>query len=334
VLALRVTFRAAEPQRVPPFLGSALHGALGRALYRTVCAFPKHERCNDCPLARRCPYPALFETPAGINETLCTAGIRDQAPRPLVLAPEPGWTRPSGKPVCITAGAEIPCRLTLIGGAIDDLPVVTVALQAAARRGLAIPAETADVPGLLTSLRRRAALQLAAVCTADGSHVVYDAEGDEYTPPDRPTVDLDHGGRADTVEISLVSPLRIKHEGRLATTITPALFFDTLARRANALSVLYGSGQPAVDVADATSRAARLSAEEAILRLVHVRRYSARQGQRMSWPGLMGQLRWRGATLADLWPLLRFGELVQVGKGTALGFGRYRIDEPRDGEDR
>ena len=43
-LPLTITLRTTEPQRLPPFLGSALHGALGWALYRTVCAFdgPPH----------------------------------------------------------------------------------------------------------------------------------------------------------------------------------------------------------------------------------------------------------------------------------------------------
>ena len=39
----------------------------------------------------------------------------------------------------------------------------------------------------------------------------------------------------------------------------------------------------------------------------------------------MGRLTWRGESLMELWPLLCFGERVQVGKGAALGFGRYRL---------
>lgn len=40
---------------------------------------------------------------------------------------------------------------------------------------------------------------------------------------------------------------------------------------------------------------------------------------------MAGLMRWRGAIPRQLWLLLRFNEAVQVGKGTAPGFGRYRL---------
>ena len=108
VLPLRVTMRAAEAQLVPAFAGSALHGALGRALWKTVCAFPRRRECAGCPLFNRCAYPALFASCAPTIEGLEQVGIREQAPRPMVLAPEPGWTLPSGHPRLIAQGAENP----------------------------------------------------------------------------------------------------------------------------------------------------------------------------------------------------------------------------------
>jgi CRISPR-associated endoribonuclease Cas6 len=316
VLPLTVTLRTAEPQRLPPFLGSALHGALARAVYRTVCAFPKRSQCPGCPLYARCAYPALFDTPAAADDTLRALGIRDQAPRPLVLAPEPGWTRASGNPFRLAADRELPFRLTLIGRAIHDLPVVTVALKAMARRGLGIPADAGTE-------RRRASLQLVRVTTIGGEHAVYDAASDRFTPP--PPSTADHEGAGGEATVEFVTPLRLKHQGKLASVIAPAEFFAALAQRANALAVLHGAGAPVVDATAIAAVAGRIEALACRLRRVHVTRYSARQRARMQWPGLMGNVRWRGDALRDLWPLLRFGELIQVGKGTALGFGRYRV---------
>ena len=152
--------------------------------------------------------------------------------------------------------------------------------------------------------------------------MVYDGDSDAYTPPA-----LSSGSVAaapDHLTLNFVTPLRLKHNGRFANAVTPGDFFRALARRANALGVLHGSGL-AVDETEVARQAAEIRAEAAVLRLVHVTRYSATQHQRMQWPGLMGRLRWHGAALPVLWPLLRFGEVVQVGKGAALGFGRYQV---------
>jgi len=343
-----------------------LHGTLARALHHAVCVFPKRARCPGCPLLARCTYPALFETPTNGDETLRAAGIRDQAPRPLVLAPEAGWTRSSGHPVALPADAEVPARITLIGRAIDDLPILVVALQHAAKRGLGVR----DAARHNEDARQRAALHLVQITTGDDERIVYDATTDAYTPvpqslstfsgstlrqaqgewetlysmdsatvraealearlrigqqSPQPAAGTGSGSGADTVALTFVTPLRLKQEGRFLSTVTPRDCCMALARRANALSLLHGSGEPAVDEAAIAHLAANVVVEETHLRRVHVTRYSARQRQRVQWPGLMGPMRWRGGALQDLWPLLRFGELVQVGKGAALGFGRYQI---------
>ena len=320
-MALRATFTTAAPQRLPPFLGSAVHGALSRALYHTVCVFPRRSTCDGCPLAPRCAYPLLFETPAPAGDALRAAGVRDQAPRPLVVGPEPGWTRASGHPIHLAAAAEIPVRLTLVGRAIDELPILVVALQRMASRGLG-RADDAGDPAAGTA--PRPPLQLTRVTTAGAQFVVYAGATDTYeTPPHDP--DGAAGNAAESATLELVTPLRLKHEGKLASAVTPAVFAAALARRANSLNVLFGSGTPVVGEAECARLASTLTVAAAELRRVHVTRYSARQGQRMSWPGLMGSLGWHGPALRTLWPLLRFGELVQVGKGTALGFGRFRL---------
>ena len=319
MLALGVVFTTGERQRLPPFLGCALHGALGRALYRTVCAFPQRAECPGCPLYRRCAYPALMEAPVSENAALREAGVTDQAPRPLVLAPEPGWTRPSGNPVRLDAGCEVPVRLVLVGSAIRDLPVLTVALQALARRGIGLPEEPGATPG-----RRRAELVLSRISTADGAHLVYDAAGDAFAAPPVSALPAE-SVIPDRVVIDLLTPLRLKHAGAVAGSVEPEPFLAALARRANAFRILYGDGEAAVDEAAVARLAATIVPEESRLRRVHVTRYSARQQRRMDWPGMMGAVRWRGPALRPLWPLLRFGELAQVGKATSFGFGRYEV---------
>jgi CRISPR-associated endoribonuclease Cas6 len=326
VLALHVEFQAREPQLLPAFLGSALHGALGRALWKTVCAFPRRQECLGCPLVNRCAYPALFATLTPAIEGLDHLAIRHQAPRPLVLSPEEGWTRPSGHPRPISEGTMIPFRVTLIGRAIDDLPLLVVALRKAAEGGIAqLATHASEKPAT-----RFARSELASITSEDGSQVIFETADEQLRastpadllPPPRPQIDR--------LGIRLITPLRLKRDGQVCGRPRPADLALALARRANALAALYGTGGEPVNESAVEQAAEKLEVEDFATRLVHVRRYSARQKQKMDLPGVIGYFRWRGSALEGLWPLLRFGELVQVGKGAALGFGRYAMETIRE----
>jgi CRISPR-associated endoribonuclease Cas6 len=328
VLPLRVVLRTRAIQSIPAFPGSALHGALGRALWKTVCAFPRRRECSGCSLLNRCAYPALFATiaPTGSLQHL---GISEQAPRPMALAPEELDTLPSGRPHLVSAGAELSFRLTLIGRAVEDLVLLVVALRQMAERGIGKPHNRpgADEPRL-----PYAGAELVRITHYDNGEMVYDAVTQLFSAPGITAPDALRGrcdGAAGIV-IRLLTPLRLKRDGKFQGRPSPADFLMTLARRANALASLHGDGERPIDERKVQALAADIQAEPAQTRLVHVRRFSARQQRRMEWPGVIGVLRWRGPALDKLAPLLKFGEMVQIGKGTALGFGRYAIEDRSD----
>ena len=83
-LPLRITFEAKDDGRLPPFLGSALRGALGWSLRRVSCAL-RRESCPSCIVRERCAYGYIIETarPDG-SERL--PGHRD-VPHPYMLEP-------------------------------------------------------------------------------------------------------------------------------------------------------------------------------------------------------------------------------------------------------
>ena len=248
VLPLRVVFRAAQTQFVPAFPGSALHGALGRALWKTVCAFPRRRECAGCPLLNRCAYPALFATIAPADHRLERLGIRDQAPRPMVLAPEEGWTRPSGHPRLVEKGVEIPFRVTLIGRAIDDLALLVVALRKVAQGGIGRSAD-----GETNGPSRFAAAELAGITSGDGCEVIYDAADEQLRAckPKGPFEASLPSQNVNRIVIRLITPLRLKRDGKVCGRPDVADFAVALARRANALAVLNGTDEGPVDEAAA-----------------------------------------------------------------------------------
>jgi CRISPR-associated endoribonuclease Cas6 len=213
--------------------------------------------------------------------------------------------------------------VTLIGRAIEDLALLVVALRKAAEGGIGRAAMQAPE----NPAARHARAELARIISEDGSEVIFDAADQQLRactprdlpPPSRP--------KTDRVIIRFITPLRLKRDGHVCGRPRPADLALALARRANTLAALYGGSTEPADEAAVEQAAGKLEVEDFATRLVHVRRFSARQGQKMDLPGVIGYFRWHGGSaLEELWPLLRFGELVQVGKGAALGFGRYVVE--------
>lgn len=125
---------------------------------------------------------------------------------------------------------------------------------------------------------------------------------------------------SNAAELDLVTPLRLTSAGKVRSRFSAEDLVQGIARRIRTLRVLYGTGSDTVDAPGAGDW--RLSFND--LRIVHVRRWSGRQKARMALPGVVGRLALRG-DLAGVWPWLALGEWVQVGKGTSMGFGRYRL---------
>jgi hypothetical protein len=318
LLTITATFEAPVDQRLPPFIGPALHGALARSLYRLVCAFRQRTQCSGCPIHARCPYPTLFEPRAERPEALAHTGIRNGAPGPLILGPEPAWI--PGVPLDLTTGQCFSVRFSLAGRSAAELPFLVSALQAAAKRGLGIAASSdAD------SDRPRPPLRLRSV-VSHGGIAVYDGAEDRFTAAEPEPLDL--SAAPEIAVIQWITPLRLKVGGRIASSFDGVEFAVALARRAHALNVLYGQPSPESGEAAVRRLAAELQVKRSTRRVL-VRRYSARQKRRMEWPGLMGTVEIAGPTLADLWPLLVWGERAQVGKATSFGFGRYALQSGR-----
>lgn len=236
----------------------------------------------------------LLEPP---DRRLPGLGVTGQPPAPLALAPE--RFEKGQRPLVLEPGEPLAFRVAVIGeragGRTDELLDTLVTAFA---RGLGVelgrPAE-----------RPRPPLRLV--------------RWDEEIVP---KFDLREPAPG-TCRMQLLTPLRLSAGGRITSAPDGAVLRNGLVRRADALAQLYGGGALFPEVSAMALPA--LDLVDALLRVVDVGRYSSRQGRRMIWPGLIGELVLSGAGLAPLWPLLRFCEQVQLGKGTCFGFGWFRL---------
>lgn len=300
---LLVRYVAAERQRLPSFLGSAVHGAFGHALKRIACVRPKRTSCVGCPDALGCGYAELFEAPASEHARNLLRGVQQQAPRPVAVAPDGSWPRFAAAGNVVAEGAEVRVRVVLIGRAVElHRPLAVRALRDVADLGLGIT----HTEGRW----RRARLSPSVAIENDDT--------DDLPSPSSMR-------EVNEASLTLVSPLRIKSGGRLLSRLSAGALLTALVRRVNALSILYGVGTPSVDEHAVAAQAEGIEVADDRTRLVAVTRWSERQRRRMTWPGIVGALHLHGRNLGEVWPLLRLGERVQVGKGTTVGFGRYVV---------
>lgn len=123
---------------------------------------------------------------------------------------------------------------------------------------------------LTTDAEDRVRLRLEKLLAARGvgiQHVAIDPcdpAADAYTPAPQPVAGPHTAGQASAVSIAFVTPMRLKHNGALVNTITPPDFLAALARRANALNLLHGSGERAVDETAVVDLAARITPEKPV----------------------------------------------------------------------
>ena len=118
---LRVALRALEPVHLPPFPGSKLEGAFGRALYRLACIQPQRKTCQDCPLQAIYPYGLSYAP--WLPEDLRVSSLG--TPRPI-----DGEERHPEPRERLTFG------LVVVGRAVSQLPCLLAALREVSGQGL------------------------------------------------------------------------------------------------------------------------------------------------------------------------------------------------------
>ncbi len=311
VVRLRFKLRALDPIELPEYAGSAWRGLLGHGLRRTVCV-TRQPTCHGCLLTHACVYSLLFETPPppGYDQTGFAA-----LPHPYVLDLDPQAPRR------YAVDAPLELGLTLIGTAGTQVPYLIHALGNAGQLGIGRDHGRFAVDRVL----RESALG------ADTWEPVYDVGTGDYRQLPAGPLELPPPPSTGATRLHLRTPMRIKRDGHFVAPrdFTLTTLLQPLHIRVQRLAALYG-GQPQVsEWSRAVDLVESLTLCDCRLRWHDWTRYSSRQGSLMQLGGLIGELTIQGPALAELWPVLWFGQWTHVGKGTAFGLGAYRLDAPQ-----
>ena len=293
---------------LPPFKGSTFRGVFGTALKKVVCAL-KQQTCDTCLLRDRCVYTLVFESPPDQD----TEGA-PSPPHPFIIEP------PLTTKAHFATGASLDFNLLLFGRANEFLPYFVYAVEQMGRTGIG-----QRING------HRAVFQLSGV--SSGAQVVYDPDSRKLlavSPLDFSWEQFAAGispFNCPEITIHLETPLRLKYENRLQAELPFHVLVRALLRRVTMLNRYFGNGEPDLDYKGLVARAQTVEIRESRLRWFDWRRYSNRQEQAMLMGGLTGEVTYEG-DLEPYIPLIRFGELVHIGKATTFGLGKFAVKFP------
>jgi hypothetical protein len=297
----RYVLRAPEGAALPPFAGSTLRGAVGRALRGLVCA-TKMPVCEGCPVRSACVYATLHDgyTPPDVH-----AGTGLHAPPPLWLRDvEPGRQ--------LAAGDTTSFSMAAFGSAVRSLPFVDEAIRSLARTGIG---------------RGRQAVELVAI--EDEARADLAALVEARTEALRRELQAEGSG----LVVRLRTPVAIRLKNRPWADPSrpdppwPERLVAGAARRCRALERRW------LETPSAEAPSARRAIEDAAglvvldeqIRFDRVRRYSFAEGRPVEFHGAVGWLKLGGEGLPRALPWLVAGELLSLGSGTTFGFGRIAL---------
>jgi hypothetical protein len=302
--------KALEPILLPPYKGSTLRGGFGNAFRRTVCVM-RDKECTDCLLKGKCVYSYVFETPPPADTKLMRK--YEAAPHPFVIQP------PIERKQVYKPGEDLTFGLVLIGRAIDYLPYFIYTFDELGKTGLG---------------RGRGKFVLKTVESEESgvrSEPIYDDASKTLKQFNAVAIPLDGAIKRTRKKASLtlrfLTPARITYDGRLTLDIGFHMFIRTLLRRLSLLVYFHCGIDPStLDFTGIIEQAKKIEVSDTKLSWYDWERYSGRQERKIAMGGFIGDITFKGA-LAPFMPLIKAGEVLHVGKGTAFGLGRYSVEE-------
>jgi len=238
---------------------------------------------------------AVFETPARKDNPVIQ-GV-NRIPHPFVSAP------------VFTGHDMIIMEMCVMASGLKYLPWIIAALNLMQDMGLG-------------GKRDRFAIEHMEELLPDGARVTVAAG---ITPRSHGTFTLGDfvdtrlkGFARDSLEVSCVTPLRIKHQGRLVHDLPFHVFYGACTRRIKMVSLAAGAEW---NCPESNGDVESLTSESCWQEHGH---YSSRQKTTLQLGGVTGRLIFRGVPPECL-PAVFAGEILGIGKNTSFGLGRYRV---------
>lgn len=316
LLFLRITARAVDRIRLPDHSASSLRGAFGSALRRLVCVQPHPATCEFCD-PQQCVFPSLFAPRAQAGQP-GSSGFQD-LPRPYVIRP--------ASQVEAAPNETFYWSVTLVGGAIQQLPYFVLAWRAMGEAGIGAgrgrfhlqQVEELDLEERSNgTLYERAANRLHSP-TLPLSGEQFQAWSEAMTAK----------GKQSVLQVRFLTPTSLRHQSRAVQQPEFHHLWRAVQLRLSLLRYAHGSGRPQMDFQAAIHAAEAVRLEGWTAETVTWQRYSHRQESRVPMRGFLGVATYRGDFLPFL-SALKAASLTGVGDNCTFGQGVYTFSFPEE----
>jgi len=303
-----VTVRFLEKAIVPPYEGSMIRGAFGRAFKESCCPFP-HDG-DGCPLGERCPYGYVFETspPKDAREF----AKNREVPRPYVFEP------PEGTKMEYAAGEKMRFGFTVVGRAAEYMPYFIYAFSKIGEEGIG---------------RLRARYELEGISARNpltgADEKVFDGETvrNRRLPTNwEDAVEAARGLEEERLRVEFLTPTFVRFRGEVSPEAPPfSALVQNLLIRLPMLSAVHCGEIWREDFRALVERAGEVETIRDETTWASFRRHSSFKNRVEPLEGIVGHAEYVGP-LAEFLPLLVMGGLAHVGKRAVFGLGRGSLN--------
>lgn len=282
-----ISFKEAPVWRNRPSF--VFRSVLGLALKRLTCALKLQDKCADCMVKSSCVYSVFFET--NIDKDIQALPGRDRAVHPFVVD------------IVSLNEKEAVLVITFIGLAINYIPYINIALENAGELGIG---------------KNRAKFTVEAI-SANGEKFVPSVRIIEKQCLNWPSKD---NLSKQPVAVKLVTPCRIKKQGKYISEIDLDSLLANMNRRISALIELFGDDQDKKDEPCFSP----CDSQPTEQKWVEKTYYSSRQKTRMQFGGVVGKIIINENVPAEDKALIEAMELFHVGKNISFGLGKVEVE--------
>lgn len=209
----------------------------------------------------------------------------------------------------VERGEEIKFKIILLGNAAKYVTSLSMALQNIYQFGLGVQRYPFCLSQIVNSQEQRVLWRKDINCISKVT---------EIRVPYHKLTDVT------AVEIKLCTPLRIRHNGQLLTSVSFSTLIRNITNRIMAITERYGGWADKEEIKAIQMLAAEVKMLKEDLRLMHLERYSNRLQAKMDLSGLLGKMVFEG-DLTPFVPWLFAAQILHIGRNTTFGMGKIEV---------